>query len=369
MNFKRLRTEIMYRDGSAPFKLSQLLRQLKSDWFGKEVQSGYTYTYVWMANQFANFNLGFLPSFFIISLDLYFYKFTDWLFLVPVLQLFLWMFKEFAHYLQTTKNHGLAFQRSGSSWQKKYRHEYKMDIFMDSITSLLFFFFGLVTAFSMVFSWVYPLLFFAIFFLIAFIPSYYWLSRKLCFQQADLPFQYRIWNFDRVISNEEAHHIVQFIKGRNKIKHLLIFGPPRSQKTSLAVGIGTERTFHVRPARYATFPMFLKIASYAEKPEHLKYEGKVYWPWRMSELLIIDDVTPSSEEENLITIDEVTAAIKKLPQESLEELQNLQTVWVLGYDTRLKKWVSTIQKLMQCSATEIATVQIHNEATPKLPKK
>lgn len=44
-----------------PFKLGEIARQAVSDWFGKEVQSGYTLTYIWMANQLGHFTLGFIP--------------------------------------------------------------------------------------------------------------------------------------------------------------------------------------------------------------------------------------------------------------------------------------------------------------------
>ena len=40
----------------------KLVLQAKADFWAKEVQTGYTYTYVWMTNQFGHFNLGFLPS-------------------------------------------------------------------------------------------------------------------------------------------------------------------------------------------------------------------------------------------------------------------------------------------------------------------
>jgi len=45
-----------------PITARKLLYQALLDWTGKEVQTGYTYTYVWMANQLGHFTLGFLPS-------------------------------------------------------------------------------------------------------------------------------------------------------------------------------------------------------------------------------------------------------------------------------------------------------------------
>ena len=51
---------------TCPISCKQLIKQAVSDWFGKEVQTGYTVTYVWMANQFGHFTLGFLFTFIIV---------------------------------------------------------------------------------------------------------------------------------------------------------------------------------------------------------------------------------------------------------------------------------------------------------------
>lgn len=337
-----------------PFSGKQILRQAVSDWFGKEVQTGYTYSYIWMANQFGHFNLGFLFTFFIIWIADFFSPFKPygWYIAVPVSQFVLWVGKEIYDYREAVKE------------AKKHKNfpVNKKDIALDAATAVLFISFGLVTAYlSMVHFWL-GLISFLLVLLLALLPGRYWLLRKMCFQQAGLPFQYRLSDFPIKIDESTREKIIDFYQLKGDWKILLIFGPRKSGKSSLAAGIGTEHTFAVGTAFYSTLFKFIQKFDAGNDP--VKSEGQIYYPWRKADIVIVDDVESGIPGFDIVSPLYVERALTELPnsKENLDALTMHKSVWVLGDYTDLKGWEETFIKLGIAVKNEIGHVKLERSA-------
>src|SRR5262249_12474321 len=78
-------------------------------------------------------------------------------------------------------------------------------------------------------------------------------------------------------------------------------GPMHSGKTSLIVGIGTEHAFRLGTARYLAYFEFLQLADAVDEPnEPYTQKGRDLWPWRRSNILIIDDIDPGLRRQTIV---------------------------------------------------------------------
>jgi hypothetical protein len=125
-------------------------------------------------------------------------------------------------------------------------------------------------------------------------PAAYWLRQKLRFQQAALPYLYRLPEFEPpegCLDDTACKAVNELVSGRaERPRCFVIAGPLNSGKTSLAVGIGTEAAFHGRKVRYATLSKLRQLAETVDGAEPASPRNMKWWPIRESELLIVDDV-------------------------------------------------------------------------------
>ncbi len=312
-----------------PLSAKEIWQQVLEDWFSKEVQTGYTYSYIWMANQMGHFTLGFLFTYIlcwafilIAGWELSNLCVFSWLLVVPVFELVFWTGKEGYDYYKDVK----CANRTGSF------KPVKKDIFLDVCTALVYIVFGIAVSYASFFSLPYALATFGLILLLALLPARYWIVRKICFQRAALPFQYRLSNFPIELPASDVKAIQDFIKTKNSHwQHVLVFGGRRTGKTSFAAGIGTEHTFLINTARYTTFFKFLQLMKSQHVPDE-KQEGTKIWKWDNASILMVDDINPVSGNTNLVSPEELKQALLAVSPENKTKLLDRKTVWVFGLE-------------------------------------
>jgi hypothetical protein len=353
------------------FSIGQLVAQAKADLWAKEVQTGYTVTYAWMANQLGHFALGFIPVYFLIWLALA-STLVDWIksqfgedsllwaqFIIPVLWLAWFVYKELGDIKDAIKD-------------AKAANVFPMDISdvrRDAATAVYFFAAGIAVASADLAAgwheenhhWYWlPVGIFLLQFLIGLVPAYYWLSRKKCFQQADLPYIFRLANFPPKIEEPVAQQAVPAILGFASLngpwRHLIICGPLESGKTTLASAIGTEHTFRKGKVRYLAALDFLQFADLESDPA--SSPGRPLWPWKESNILILDDLDPGLKDGDVVRKEEIVSHLLKL--KSLDGLRALRTVWLVSDDTRF--WQEKLARVLNARNDEIGVVHLtHTE--------
>src|SRR5262249_55249342 len=257
-------------------------------------------------NQLGHFALGFIPVYFLIWLalasslvDIIVKRFGGGIllwaqFIIPVVWLAWFVNKEMGDIKEAISD-------------AKKDNVFPMDasdVRLDAWTAIYFFTAGLAVASAdLAASWHkenhfwywLPVSIFIVQFLIGMIPAYYWLTRKKCFQQADLPYIFRLANFPPKIAEPKPAQVVpaglDFASLEGPCRHLILPGPPQSGKTSLASAIGTEHTFHRGKARYLSVLDFLQSADLDSDPA--SSPTRPLWPWKESNILILDDLDTS----------------------------------------------------------------------------
>lgn len=363
----------MCRSDKPAVTTSQVARQAVGDWFGKEVQNGYTMTYVWMTNQLGHFTLGFLFTFILVWIvevahataaagcSIWFSPsdacsiasrhLQSSMLLIPGLGLATWIYKEVRDCvvaMRDAKGNPFRFD----IW----------DVVKDALTAVWFISVGIAVAYLSFLSWFIALLVFFSGVVVALIPAKYWLSRKMCFQQADPPFLYRLADFSSALApppSVSVKEIEEYAAGRALFRNLLIFGDVGSGRTSLAVGILTEHTFLVRSARYLTWAKFIENA---QGPEATVQEGVVVWPWRQSDILVLDDLVKTIGRRPVTAPSEIGADLRGLPSDVVATLADRHNVWVLGPgwqpQMRPENWIEELAKILGISIEAFRYVEL-----------
>lgn len=178
------------------------------------------------------------------------------------------------------------------------------------------------------------------------LPALYWLRQKIRFQQVGLPFLFRLPEFKLASFDPNiAKRIDDFIRnsGDAAPKHIAIVGELSSGKTSLAVGIATEAAFNNKKARYLTLDKLQQIARLAEEPPSPR--NTRLWPWRESQLVVIDDVVSGIPDSVAEHPDQLLRELQDLGQPACRSLRRRNTVWCLGADTTdAEAWIEKLRQ-------------------------
>jgi hypothetical protein len=324
--------------------------QAKRDWADKEVQRTYTTTYIWMTNQLGHFTLGFLVTFMIgwvvvivcgpIPREQFI---SGWMLAIPAAQLIIWVGKELLDYRNAKKEtDGTAFPFDG--WAVTY----------DVLTAVGFVLSGIVVSYLSFISLRAAVVVFFVGLLLALIPAKYWLSRKLCFQKAALPYLSRLADFKggSFAQPQDVDRIVGFLSGQSVFRHLFVFGETGTGRTTLAVAIATERTFVVRSARYMSWSKFVENAQ--REPEPDVQDGMHIWPWRDSDIVILDDVVKAAGADST-SVQDIVKDLKRFPG-VCQQLAARQTVWVLG--PQPNGWATALGDALNVGRQECCEVQL-----------
>jgi hypothetical protein len=220
--------------------------------------------------------------------------------------------------------------------------------------------------------------------------AFWWLRRKLAFQQAGLPYLYRLSNFtgrivapatdpvgtigavvglaDRKILLRNVLFCADPIPALPPpaVSHLLISGPLRAGKTSLAVGIGTEFAFALGFGRYLSAVDLVElVASGQGSAVDMEYDdGRVLWPWQGVDLLVVDDVDASlsvaeGTATRLVSPGDLEAALTVGGSATpLAWLGKKRSVWVIGNAADADAWKRVIAGVLDVSTDTILTVEL-----------
>lgn len=335
-----------------------ILRQLKADLIGKDSHRGITLTYAWLANQFGHISLGFIPT---LILFVFFKKRFD--IENPIVSSIyissFWFLFELYNFLGPL----LSKKRSTSNLvyvAGKNKYAFNPDfknIGFDTFTDVCFFCFGalacgcfLIKSSINQVTIVHANIPFVVLIILAialFLLSHHWYCIKMFQQYAKYPFQFRLSQFDKDISNENIATVYKYKNSTDKGNHLLIFGGNKSGKTKLAIALANELSIQKKACCY--FTAFKLFTSFFREKKHFKN-----WEWYNCEYLVIDDINPGdpinkdivSPEEFLCFIDGMNTRNKF--ENNREILKNKNVIWVLGNDCNKKQcylWENMVHKL------------------------
>jgi hypothetical protein len=179
------------------FSAGELFRQMRDDLIAKEVQTGYTMTYVWMANQLGHVALGFAG----VAIPIWAWSLFSPrppLVLITLVAITVIVLKEVRDF-----NLDLARTKKADGWFSPARG----DLALDAGTASLFMVLGVACGVAAHLGWHYPILPLGAAIATCAVGLFaggYWLPRKKCFQMAALPFVYRLSDFPRTLSRVEG---------------------------------------------------------------------------------------------------------------------------------------------------------------------
>ncbi|MCC7493371.1 MAG: hypothetical protein IT204_13535 [Fimbriimonadaceae bacterium] len=292
----------------------EIAKQVYLDLFGKDVQSNPTVSYTWVADQWGHLGLGFV-------LTVVLWRSLDWLVARPAVGLgdgarpsglllklaCLLVVAAFA-----AKEWG-DFQREKAK-KAESAGQFEIDwplLWWNIVVAWFYIVVGAIWAVLLLGSTRLSVAPTAIFLVLAsLVMAYRWLQQKICFQQAGLPFLYRLSSFPSHLQlcsggcvNGAVCTVRRFAdpdQAGAVRQHLVLSGPRGSGRTSLACGIATEFAFKLGAARYLTAGKLLELAAGAARTMTAAQwltsgqqefdDGRILWQWDRVDLLVVDDV-------------------------------------------------------------------------------
>jgi len=371
------------RPDAPPLGKRRVLTQACRDLYGtKDVQDVITASYVWLADQLGHITLGLLPTLLLAwawtgALDHWWPQASNTirisgLIVLAALVFGYWIYKELTDYADTKARAGKVFffDSADLTWNVK--------------TALFYFGVGgalATSAFIGVFCIVITLL-------VALYPmlriGYWWLRRKLAFQQAGLPFLYRLANFPTDLDDYEKNAITELsnlknrrvdfwkvllgidsIKANNpRHRHLLIAGELGAGKSSLVVGIGTEFAFALGIGRYLTATKLVQLlVKGVDQSSTMEFkDGRVLWPLRQCDLIVVDDVDSGVYMTHQLNSPEnLTKAVGDSDSSALQWIGERRSVWVIGDTSQAAGWQQAISRLIGVDPDEILIVKLSQQ--------
>lgn len=313
--------------------IKDILHVLHADLIGKDSHRGITLTYGWMANQVGHFALGFIPTFIL-------FKFNDHLLKACISIALFWLAFEIYNALSPL-----------------YKKEYKgngtfnipwKNLLFDTFTDLCFFWMGcftfyLLMAFSMELFYVYLLAGGLLFLSIR-----YWFLTKLHQQNAILPYQFRLSQWDSPINDQSVESIKRYLECPKFTTHFIIIGENGSGKTRLSVGIANELAIRHRLSTYTTFS---KLSSmFQDDDETTQKNNFSLWNWTESDFLLCDDINPGRPMvANRVSVKDVKHYLEiGQSNRNYEILKNTSVAWVVGSlaeGDSIENWIDFVGKI------------------------
>lgn len=314
--------------------LKEVIGVLHADLIGKDSHRGITLTYGWMANQLGHFALGFIPTSALVII----WGFQPWQSLLYV-GLF-WL--AFEIYNALSPLYKKEYKGNGS-----FRIHWT-NLTFDTFTDLCFFWFGGFSFYLFNGTDQKKWLIFAGAFLFLLFCIRFWFLTKLFQQNAFLPYQFRLSQWDGAISTKDKEIVTWFLSNGHQPHHFIVYGGKGKGKTRLTVGIANELAIRHLRSTYTTLSKFVSLLQ--ESDAELVKSKISLWKWTDSHFLLIDDINPGEPHSaNKFTTDDLQKFIELSHADRNKiALQKMSVAWVVGSNNdndSIEKWVGMIKDL------------------------
>lgn len=158
----------------------------------------------------------------------------------------------------------------------------------------------------------------------------FWFLTKLHQQNAILPYQFRLSQWDAPIDLKSSEAIKNYLEKPELTTHFIVIGANGSGKTRLSVGIANELAIRHRLSTYTTFSKLCSL--FQDDDATTQRNNFSLWTWTESDFLLCDDINPGQPKEaNQISVKEVKSYLE-LSQSvrNYEVLKNTSVAWVIG---------------------------------------
>lgn len=306
---------------------THIRQQLLADLIGKDSHRGITLTYAWLANQFGHFSLGFIPAFLLFQWLQYKMPGHRAAFWAAIIICLVWLLFEAFNFLWPLWKQG---QRNKSSAVHPFPPAWR-NIAFDTATDLLFFWTGALSVSLLLHynKWLLMALVIVVV-VLAVYPVRYWFVTKMYLQTAGYPFQFRLnqWNFK--LDDQQKTAVLEFVGHKGTGRHLLIYGPKGSGKTSLGVAIATERSIRHCACSYTTgVKLYSRFFEPVERPDR----GLPLWDWRSCTTLVIDDINPGEPiKKDIVSPADFMQFLNTYTSnpDNCKTLASANVIWIMG---------------------------------------
>lgn len=336
-----------FRDMKKAITGRNMYRQLIADLTGKDSYRGVTLTYSWLANQFGHFSLGFIPALLIFLALKKKMPDTQASLYAAIGVSAGWLLFEIINFLLPLLVSKKGIKRKTYVFQPAWGN-----VAFDTVTDVLFFALGAFCCSLICASTDIAVIIVTVLLCALVYPAYYWYLTKMYLQVPSYPFQFRLsqWNTEK-IPEESIQLVRRFLDSKDQGMHLFLFGPKRSGKTSLSVGIATELSIRHRSAVYTSamklYCMFFEHDDAAS--------ADVLWTWRKASILVIDDINPGAPiKEDLITPERFLSFVDTFSTNDINRtvLKQTNVIWVLGDDDEGRKLSQKWQNMLMSIGVE-----------------
>ncbi len=358
--------------------VKEVAAQLVRDLFGKDVQDTVTFTYEWAADQFGHLALGFEITFALTWIAQVLGHHEPKVgFLTGLAVVIGFVIKEaddFRRQWQKSREARSIFMFNG------------FELFLNTFTAVYYIAIGALVAGFGLWDPAYGLIALLVSVPFVVVMAYAWLRHKITFQQAGLPYLYRLANFPNTIDKPTAEFIATMTHPAKPtdpptmMDHLIIAGPLDSGKSSLAIGLASEYAIRMGIGSYTTLAKLLQSALRGEAWDRPQFDdGRILWPWQTSDLLVVDDVDVLSDHipgtatdesaERRIAQTRVNTLKERIPHILLAALKFRRTVWVVGDvdDGVLEEWRAMIADVIGVESTRVRTFRFARRISDLAP--
>jgi hypothetical protein len=182
-------------------------------------------------------------------------------------------------------------------------------------------------------------------------PISRWFVTKMYLQYAKFPMQFRLSQWEGILSEEHKKDILNYVNSSSHGNHLLIFGGRGSGKTPLSVGIATEFSIKRHSCSYYTATKLFSLLA-LNNNEIMETEKCEVWSWRTASILVIDDINPGEPIPDVFISPEEVESLMNLPvngsvNQNKSDLAGKNVIWVLGDESQIKfdRWKNMVMKL------------------------